>query len=243
MNMYPGGFDYYGSSGFGVTDGGAVFGMFVGFYLLFLFLSMAFSVVTYVLHALGLYTMAKRRGIHHPWLAWLPIGSEWILGSIGDQYQYVAKGQVRNRRKVLLGLEVAVYAVAIAMYICAVATVVVSAMSASDVMVMSALLMLLFMVAVLVLAIILAIFVYIGYYNLFASCQPENAVMYLVLGIIFPVTMPFFVFICRKSDKGMPPRKPALPTPEYQPEPAAEEVVSETVAEEVVSEPEAPAEE
>lgn len=56
----------------------------------------------YVLTALALYTMAKRRGIKHPWLAWIPVADMWLLGTISDQYRYVAKGQVRNSRKTLL---------------------------------------------------------------------------------------------------------------------------------------------
>ena len=58
------------------------------------FLPFIFSVVTYVLTSLGLYTMAKRRMINHPWLSWVPVANMWILGSLSDQYRYVARGQV-----------------------------------------------------------------------------------------------------------------------------------------------------
>lgn len=217
MNMYPDTFDFYGGSGFGAAEAGmgAAFGAILGFYLVFVLVMMAFSVVAYVLHSLGLYSIAKRRGIHHPWLAWLPFGTEWILGSIGDQYQYVAKGKVRNRRKVLLGLELATYGAMIAMYVCVGVVVVAGAMNgAAEAVVLPALLMALFAIATVVLAIIFTVYVYIAYYNMFASCNPDNAVVFLVLGIFFPVTMPFFVFACRKQDKGMPPRR----TVEVQPE-------------------------
>ena len=42
------------------------------------------NIVLYVIKSLGLYTIAKRRGIHHPGLAWVPIANTWILGSISD---------------------------------------------------------------------------------------------------------------------------------------------------------------
>lgn len=49
-------------------------------------LSALLSVVLYVLQALGLQTIAKRRGIRHGWLAWLPLGDLWILACIADDY-------------------------------------------------------------------------------------------------------------------------------------------------------------
>lgn len=237
MGMYPDAFDYYGSYGMAGAEAGmgAAFGAILGFYLVFVLVMMAFSVVAYVLHSLGLYSIAKRRGIHHPWLAWLPFGTEWILGSIGDQYQYVAKGKVRNRRKVLLGLELATYGAMIAMYVCVGVVVVAGAMNgAAEAVVLPVLLMALFAIATVVLSIIFTVYVYIAYYNMFASCNPDNAVVFLVLGIFFPVTMPFFVFACRKQDKGMPPRR----TVEVQPElpvrqpPITEAPVVDTVPEE-----------
>ena len=38
--------------------------------------------VGWILSSVGLYKVAKRRGIRNAWLAWIPIGSEWVLGSV-----------------------------------------------------------------------------------------------------------------------------------------------------------------
>lgn len=197
---------------------GAV-GSILVFLLVFYLLMMAFAITTYVLQSLGVYTIAKRRGIHNPWLSWIPVANMWILGSISDQYQYVAKGCVRNRRKVLLGLSIATVAAVIPMYISIFAAMFSEAAGAmnSDVVLGGALVtMMLTYVVILVLAIILAVFQYIALYDLFASCDPGNAVLYLVLSILLGVVLPFFIFACRKKDLGMPPRKPA-----QQPIPAA----------------------
>lgn len=70
--------------------------------------SMVIGLVAYVLMAVGLYTIAKRRGIRNPWLAWIPVANYWLLGCISDQYQYVAKGQNKSRRKLLLTLSIIV---------------------------------------------------------------------------------------------------------------------------------------
>ena len=99
----------------GITSeiAGAAAGMFVVMMVVYL-LGFGISIAAYVLQSLGYYTIAQRRGIKHPWMAWVPLLNLWILGSISDQYRYVARGQIRNRRKVLLG-------VAIGMAVCCVA--------------------------------------------------------------------------------------------------------------------------
>lgn len=60
----------------------------------------------YILIAVGLYTIAKRRGIRNPWLAWVPFGQSWMLGCVSDQYQHVAKGRRKNKRTALLWLDI-----------------------------------------------------------------------------------------------------------------------------------------
>ena len=50
-----------------------------------------FYAACYILLSLGLYTLAKRRYIDRPWLAWLPIGNLWILGCLADQYRKVVQ--------------------------------------------------------------------------------------------------------------------------------------------------------
>ena len=77
-----------------------------GMGLLVAFVVLACFVVMYVFQSIGLYTIAKRRGIANPGLAWVPVAYSWILGSVSDQYQYVVRGKVCNRRKILLGLAI-----------------------------------------------------------------------------------------------------------------------------------------
>lgn len=40
------------------------------------------SVIGFVLFALGLMTLAKRKGINNAWLAWIPIANLYIMGKI-----------------------------------------------------------------------------------------------------------------------------------------------------------------
>ena len=58
---------------------------------------------------------------------------------------------------------------------------------------------------------------YMALYDVYRSLDPNNAVLYLVLSILFSPTEPFFLFFNREKDLGMPPRK----APVVEEEPAA----------------------
>ena len=64
------------------------------------------GIASYVLTALALYTMAQRRGIKNAWLSWVPVINCWIIGSLSDQYRYVVKGEIKNKRKTMLILTI-----------------------------------------------------------------------------------------------------------------------------------------
>jgi Na+-transporting methylmalonyl-CoA/oxaloacetate decarboxylase gamma subunit len=193
--------------------GFGVLGVFLVVYLLILLIALAVSVAAYVLQSLGFYTIAERRGIKRPWLSWLPVGNLWILGSISDQYQYVVKGKIRNRRKVLLGLSCGLLVFYVVWAVVLIASVAMADMMGSGLVV--GLIGILGGLLLVALAICLAVFQFICLYDLYRSCMPYNAVVYLVLSILVSWVMPLFVFICRKQDVGMPPRKQPTPPPVY----------------------------
>ncbi len=199
MGYYDYGYNGYNSMGLDAATAGAVEFMLV-FLVVFYLIMIAACIACYVLQAVGMYSIAKRRGIHHAWLAWIPVGNLWLLGSISDQYQYLAKERVRNRRGLLLGLSIALYAVMILMYV----GIIFAAIGMRGALLAITVLCLL---AYFVLAIVATVFQYIAMYDLYASSDPGNAVLYTVLSILFSISMPFFVFACRKKDLGMPPRK------------------------------------
>lgn len=183
---------------------GVAGGVLLGFMMLFYLIAISFGVVSYVFTSLSVYTIAKRRGIHHPWLAWVPVGSVWLWGCISDQYQQFAKGKIRNRRKVLLGLAIGFMAAFFLLFACAFSVAIAEAMGAGAAIGLWLFAMLLLYFAMLAMAVVLAVFEYIALYDLFSSCDPDNAVLFLVLTIFFSVTLPFFLFACRKKDRGMP---------------------------------------
>ena len=182
----------------------AVYGVILLFFLLF-------SLACYILTSLGFYALAKRRGIPQPGWAWVPIGGQrWILGSLADQYAYLAEGKQKRQRHLLLWLDIACTAISAVFVAYMVNAAVAQFAYTSDAAVAS-------LVAgalggyflLLVLAVVLAVFYYIALHKVYKSCDPKNATLFLVLSIVVSVTLPFFVFFSRKKDLGMPPAPPA----------------------------------
>lgn len=185
------------------------------------------ALITYVLNAIGLYSIAKRRGFYHPWLAWLPLCRDWLLGAIGDRYQLACKYHVTIKGPGLVIMKIAAYALNAAtvmsyqklsknveslmswvgkkvtewqynLYIMPLEQQIASTKSFLNIVGILAL----------VATVIYVVVYYRAHYDLFTSCRPDLKVVFLVLGILFPVTMPFFVFACRKRDDGMPQGQP-----------------------------------
>lgn len=170
--------------------------------------SILLGIASYVLSSLAIYTIALRRGLRKPWLAWIPVVKVWLLGSISDQYRYVVKRQNTSRRKWLLILKflkpvLTVGTIWFAMEVLRQISFGVLLDSIWD-------LWLGLFGCALPLAgctIAYAVIRYIALYDVYCSLDPNNAVLYLVLSIFAGITEPFFLFFNRDKDKGMPPRK------------------------------------
>lgn len=184
--------------------------------------SLAIGLVGYILQAVACGRIAKRRGIHHAWLAWVPVGRQWLLGCISDQYQSVVKGRTRNKRRTLLILDLLTNAIAvavIAMMASLMTTGILEMNHITDALWLS---MMQDMAGILVLALVLsgvsvalAVVQYFALYDLYTSCDCYNNVIYLVLSILIGWLTPLLLFLCRNKDQGMPPRdagcRPAEP--------------------------------
>lgn len=206
------------------------------------------SLASYVLMALGMYTIAKRRGIRHAWLAWLPVANLWLLGCVSDQYQQVARGKQKAKRRAMMWLYAIIMVLAVVVVVMAVnwfiglldsaniefADMVKSMMNdpinyadtlandllkAEDYLVDS--LGQLLTIGGLGLALsaastILMVLQYMAIYDVFRSCEPDKAGMYLALSIVLSlfglgIVQSVLVFLCRDKDLGMPPRQDQIP--------------------------------
>lgn len=175
------------------------------------------AIAIYVLTALALYTVARRRGLKNPWLAWIPVADSWLLGSLSDQYRYVVKGEHTHRRAFLLFFRIltVVLTVSLLGLVGTLCFQVFGGMMRQDVMPDLFLMQILhqaaglLVVALPLLGISIAywVFRYMALYDVYKSMEPENTVLFLVLSILFRITEPFFLFFSRDKDGGMPPRK------------------------------------
>ena len=185
--------------------------MVLGVLLVFLGIVLVCCLVGWILSSVGLHKIAKRRGIANAWLAWLPIGREWVLGSVSDQYQHLVQGKITARRRILPILEVACIAVGI-VYVGTTAMAEIMAVADGEVggvLLAVGIPYLLFLGV----AVTNMVFYQICNFDLYRSCNPQNAVVFLLLGIVLPVCQPFFYFACRKKDLGMVVPQPVTPEP------------------------------
>lgn len=174
------------------------------------------GIAAYVLTALALYTVAKRRGLKNPWLAWIPVADSYLLGSLSDQYRYVVNGENKSKRKILLVLRIliavmstALFAVLIAMCIQAFGGIMrgIGEDELVDQILGLALSLFGLSLPLIGIAIAYTVFRYMALYDVYKSMDPNNCILFLVLSILFGITRPFFLFFSRNRDDGMPPRR------------------------------------
>ena len=181
----------------------------LGVMLVFLGIVLLCCLVGWILSSVGLHKVAKRRGIAHAWLAWLPVGREWVLGSVSDQYQHLVQGKITARRRILLILEAACIVVGIVYVVTTVMAELMADGAVGGILLAVGIPYLLFIGVY----IATMVFFHICNYDFYRSCKPESAVVFLVLGILIPVCQPFFYFACRKKDLGMVVPQPVTPEP------------------------------
>lgn len=176
---------------------------FLIFHLIYMLFVSLFGIAAYVLRSLGVYTIAQRRGIKRSWFAWMPVLDQYLLGCVSDQYQYVVKGRVKNKRKALLVLNIILWACVIAIYVLLGVMLVqaftleslpsvdhtdlFSILGPTTAMMGISLVMSGISIAVMVIR-------YIALYDLFYSCDPDSSIAYLLLSIFLSVAQPLFLF-------------------------------------------------
>ena len=182
------------------------------FYLVYMVtlygLLLGFLVVNYVLTGKSLSAIARRRGIEKPWLAWVPIGSDWLLGCISDQYRYVTFGEETNRRGKLLRRSILVGVTVLLEFLLIIALIILSEFAFSDeVAFMLIMLMLLVVYGMVAVLVVYQVLFHKCLFDLYRSCAPDKSLVFLLVGIFASYPIPFFVYLCRNKDLGMPPRQ------------------------------------
>lgn len=170
------------------------------FVLLLLYMFVLGLIITgYVLTSIGLYTLAKRRGIKYPGLAWVPVASNWIVGSLADEVDSHS-GVCRNWRKVLIIMAVVVtggmlFAYALLVFVGLVSAFVITMQEIFTVfMVLSYVLLIPLSIVSAAQGIIRAICIF----KIFESTVPDKAVKYLLLSLMVPLAQGICLNKCKK---------------------------------------------
>ncbi len=177
-------------------------------FAIIMMIPLTLALASYILQSLGMYAIAKRRGINRPWLAWVPFGNMWMMGCISDQYRYLTKNQQTQRRRILLLLQILLTVLSVPMLVTAFSAL--GQISATpDLRTLTTLTAGFGLTSFpySVASIVATVLQYMCLYDLYRSCDPDYGVLFLVLSILISPLIPFFVFFSRNKDKGLPPRQ------------------------------------
>lgn len=175
------------------------------------------SVAGYVLLALGLFAIAKRRRLQNAWMAWVPVLNLWLLGCISDQYRYVTAGEQRNRRTLLLFFGIAEAVLKVVLFVgmlWGLGNFLQDIRSFGDLLLRGSWKLMKFAGWGLLISsfgAVAAMFKCFALYDLYSSCLPKRKTLFTVLSVLGFVTgadlVPaLLVFLCRNKEEGMPPR-------------------------------------
>ena len=188
----------------------ALLGLSAILYLTLLGFMLIWGLVRYVLTGISLHSLSKRRGLEGGWLCWVPLIRYWVLGALSDHYQRAAQNLVRRRRRSLMSLMVGIFMSLVLGSIFFYTFLFLRAQMGSgryvdgaSVSVLGVTAGLLAGAAVLML-LAFTVQKHIAFYQLYRSCRPKQAVLFLILGLVFSFLRPIFLMICRKQDQGLP---------------------------------------
>ncbi len=206
-----------------------VINIFMGFMAVGLGLGALFGLAVYILNAVAFYALAKNRGYNRPWLAWIPIASDYLKGAIADDINYRNGKSSKLRVWLLIAsivakLGVSAYGVFQGLFSVNMMRAIFGSMGNMDGYVQffnhnTELSLILALVSLVFsgLTIAYAVVYYISMYRIYVDYVPTNAVLFLVLSIIFNIVEPFLVLSIRN--------KPAISiygaqNPQWRPAPA-----------------------
>ena len=196
-------FDYI--SELGVPDETVSFflAIFIGTFTISLLVGLAL----YLLESIGVYKMAKSAEIKNPWLAFIPVANGWVFGTLAEKYK--KKNGTKSARFgiILPVLEGIVLIEAIALTIFTVISIkeitgyALDAVNTSSEMApeqfMSLISVIILYFALIAVAISYAVVFFIALWRVYSSFYKSNATLYIVLSVIFTISVPIILFIIR----------------------------------------------
>lgn len=175
--------------------------------MLFYVVIIGFAIANYVMISLSLYKLAQRRLINNPWLSWIPIGSDWIMGCLADEYN--ARNNLKSNWRValltLMLLFVGIYMVSyiVLMIWCFVMIIQSSAYPYTEPDIAQFLVVFFSAYSGLLLSFVFAyatsICRSISILKIFESTVPEKSTKYLLLSILVPLACAICLMKCKNK--------------------------------------------
>lgn len=169
--------------------------------------SAVIGIAIYLLESISVYKMAKSAEIKNPWLAFVPVANDWVFGTLAEKYK--KKNGTKSARFgiILPVLEGIVLIETIALTIFTVISVkeitgyALDAVNTSTEMApeqfMSLIPVIILYFALMAVAIAYAVVFFIALWRVYYSFDKSNATLYIVLSVIFTISVPIILFIIR----------------------------------------------
>lgn len=171
------------------------------------------AAAVYVLTAIAIMTIARRRNIEKPWMAWVPFASSFLMGKVADEYNEKCLNRKTSFAKILLTMQIIGSAVLIAaalvyiiILIVFIARTVGGVFEGEETIwsIIGSVIIptVVFLILAAICSALMRVPETVAAYQIYRSCNPDKANLFLVFSIIFPVTISIFLFINRNKDLG-----------------------------------------
>lgn len=169
--------------------------------------SAVIGIAIYLLESISVYKMAKSAEIKNPWLAFIPVANDWVFGTLAEKYK--KKNGTKSARFgiILPVLEGIVLIETIALTIFTVISIkeitgyALDAVNTSSEMApeqfMSLIPVIILYFALMAVAFAYAVVFFIALWRVYSSFDKSNATLYIVLSVVFTISVPIILFIIR----------------------------------------------
>lgn len=215
-------------------------GLAIGLLLVYMAI-IGLGIASYVVSSLGLQKLAKKYQLDKAWLAWLPVGCDWLLGKLVEKAEE-GKEHKRNWGKILLILA-AVSAGGILIFYIVYIVFMVIIVSVSDMLsiayavsgglVVCTIALIFGSIIMTLAAVAYIVCLYICMYKNFEALVPEKSLKYMLLAVLVPLAKGILYMKCAKN---IPDPEVEVPMPVMIPETKAEETFAENAEETSVGE-------
>lgn len=184
-----------------------VVSFFFTFFIGAIAVSAVIGIAIYLLESISVYKMAKSAEIKNPWIAFVPVANDWVFGTLAEKYK--KKNGTKSARFgiILPVLEGIVLIEAIALTIFTVISVkeitgyALDAVNTSAEMApeqfVSLIPVIILYFALIAVAIAYAVVFFIALWRVYSAFDKSNATLYIVLSVIFTISVPIILFIIR----------------------------------------------